>query len=615
MTIYENNLEALKKRNQDLYEFVKTMEQEEERDSCSLVMSKNNQPLISIQINGGTYILGSRYNPDVEAERFAKQYAQVTDGAHMSFLGFGSGVIPRKIVEQTKPHIHYLFYEPSADIFLFAMKQYDLTDLFLNTRLDVVVKGCKEKHLDAVLAQHVTVSNYQFCTFDALPTYRKLFESDFEKMRQDYVYIVEMVKSNIMTAIHFAESKVKNEIYNLKEVFHCNCQEDFEGCFPTDRPAIVVAAGPSLEKNAHLLKEAKGKFFIIAVDSALRYLVSQDIKPDLAIVADPRKPVVLFENEKVQQIPLAIYGEANHDIVKLMKKQKIIVVSSESAYYNKLFELAGKHMYTLNGGGSVATYAFMLALSWGYKKVVLLGQDLALGTDKVHAGKDDIDTFKLQGKKIEIEGYYGDTIYTSPDYDYYRKWYEMAIRRLEDIEVINCTEGGAKIQGATQKSFREVLDEYDVEPFDFEGCIIEKPYTFGGELIPKIQSFMKQSVRNCDNIKRILKQGIRNADRGALLIRENRYTIPDIKKLRKSLAEDAKKIDAYEEIYYLNTYTEKDFGFVLEDLLVAKDDDMEECCRIFEKMSAYMGALYAVADDVKAMFTEVYEAISPEEQV
>lgn len=613
MTIYEKNLGALKKRDESLYEYIETQVQEKDCSMCSIVMSKNGKPLISMMIDGKEYIFGSRYNPDVEAQRFAKQYESVTNGAHMTFLGFGSGLIVREIVSYLKNEIHFLFYEPSIELFLFALKNYDITDLIENERVRIIVKGCNDSNVDAAIGAYVSVSNYQFCTYDALPQYRKLFEKDFEKLKTDYCYIIETVKSNMMTGQHFAHAKVKNEIANFKEIFHCNCLEDFEDCFPLDRPAVLVAAGPSLEKNVQLLKEAKGKFLIIGVDSALRYLVEQGIMPDVALVADPLKPVRLFEDDKVRQIPLAFYTGANHEIIKLMKHQKLIVASADSAYSNRLFEIVGKHMYTLNGGGSVATYAFVLLMAWGYKKIVLLGQDLALADDKVHAGNDDLDLYKLNNNKIEIEGYYGEKVYTSSDYDFYRRWYEMAIRRLEDVEVINSTEGGAKIQGATQKSFREVIDEYkDVESFDFEGCIRNMPYTFEGDNIQKVKLMFEQSVQNCDNLKRELNAAKRIAERGILLIKENRYTIADIRKLRKKLSDTVKKINSYDEIFYLNVYIQKDYGFVLENLLKVKDDNMDECCRIFEKMADYVGALCSVSDDIKEMFMDVVLSMKEE---
>lgn len=43
----------------------------------------------------------------------------------------------------------------------------------------------------------------------------------------------------------------------------------------TEVPAIIVSAGPSLDKNIRMLKRAKGHAFLIGVDSALKALLRE----------------------------------------------------------------------------------------------------------------------------------------------------------------------------------------------------------------------------------------------------------------------------------------------------------------------------------------------------
>lgn len=50
---------------------------------------------------------------------------------------------------------------------------------------------------------------------------------------------------------------------------------------PLDTTGIVVAAGPSLNKNIYELKKAKGKAFIVAVDTAIKPLLKAGIVPDM----------------------------------------------------------------------------------------------------------------------------------------------------------------------------------------------------------------------------------------------------------------------------------------------------------------------------------------------
>ena len=54
----------------------------------------------------------------------------------------------------------------------------------------------------------------------------------------------------------------------------------------TGLTTYVVAAGPSLEKNIHLLKTISARGVIVCVDAALRYLIHNEIYPEYCISID-----------------------------------------------------------------------------------------------------------------------------------------------------------------------------------------------------------------------------------------------------------------------------------------------------------------------------------------
>jgi hypothetical protein len=55
----------------------------------------------------------------------------------------------------------------------------------------------------------------------------------------------------------------------------------------TGKPALIVSAGPSLDKNIALLKNAVGKALIVSVDTALTPLMEAGIRPDFVLSIDP----------------------------------------------------------------------------------------------------------------------------------------------------------------------------------------------------------------------------------------------------------------------------------------------------------------------------------------
>jgi len=62
----------------------------------------------------------------------------------------------------------------------------------------------------------------------------------------------------------------------------------------TGHPAVIVAAGPSLKKNAHLLKDVQGKALIISCDASLKYLLKEGIKPHLVTSLEREHEVQQF---------------------------------------------------------------------------------------------------------------------------------------------------------------------------------------------------------------------------------------------------------------------------------------------------------------------------------
>ncbi len=611
MSVYNKNLQVLKEKDKVLYQAVLDWN-EPMRDQCFVQETRNGSQILGIKQDGKDYYMGSRYNPEKEAERFAEQYHSLVNESYMIYLGLGDGRIARNVISKKGNRVQYLFYEPSPDIFLYVLHHFDVSDILENDRVRVMVKGMGDKVLDVEIGKEITDENFKWCILDAMPLYKQLFSEDYEMIRQKYSFLVSLVAANLTTVGYFGKEEAYNNILNLKELFHSNCEEDFEGVFPTDRPAIIVAAGPSLEKNVQYLKQAKGKMLIIAVDTALRYLVSQGVQPDLAVIADPKKPVRLFEDNEVRKIPLALCSGANNEIVRLMKDEKVIFISAEGAYYEKMYQIAGKHMYELFSGGSVATVAFVLARAWGYSEIVLVGQDLALAPDKVHAGKDDVDVHKLNQNKIEIEGYYGDKVYTSPDYNFYREWYEMIIpRKIGNLklEVINATEGGAKIKGSKQMRLKEVVDSFNSEPFDFEGTIRNMPYTFNCEQRREVINMWKESILHIDELKERLEIGIYEISCAIDTIKTKKTNLFDAEDTRKKIKDIIETCNSYAEIYFVDLLVAEKYKNIIADILNSKSNDLEECVRLFDKQKEYMQQMYLAADEIGMLFVELVKSV------
>lgn len=612
MEYYEKNMKVIQERDEAFYQAILTYELTESECCPELVQAKDGTGITRLTMNGKGWYLNSQYRPLQEAVAFAEQYHAVIDYSFMIFFGFGNGIVARRIRKVMGNHVHMLYYEPSAEIFLHTLYNYDISDLLADDDTEIFVKNINDKNISQVLMANITFDNYRLAIYDALPKYHQLFPKQYQCMEEQYRKAVYKIISYLDTQQVFGRNMVVNCIQNMRHLLNCNYRDDFKGVFPIDMPAVVVAAGPSLEKNVQVLKKMKGKAFIVAVDTALRYLAEEGIKPDLAVTVDPEKPIRLFESEAVRNMLLAMDSSANYKAANLLSRHKVIFSGGNYIYYQKMFELVGREFFFLENGGSVATIAFSLLLEWGFQRIVLVGQDLALTTDKVHAGKDDVDLYKLDRAQIAIEGYYGDTVYTTWDYNVYREWFEKMIEKEHCPEVINATEGGAKIAGAIQMSLQEVMDKYCEKEFDFEKAIQDVPVAFKDENKEQLLELWNDSVKNLEQLKRKLKEGVRLAEEQVRLVQRGSYTKGEMKDLQKRMDKILKECDSYIEIQLVGSMIAAEEERILDDIYEMETSNDEEHCRLLEKLKKYMTSMSDATDEVKELFQTVIDEMTIE---
>lgn len=197
------------------------------------------------------------------------------------------------------------------------------------------------------------------------------------------------------TQIRYSAVEMDNLFHNVK--YLCNGSITTQLCdiIPTDIPAIIVSAGPSLNKNILELKNAKNKAFIVAVDTAVRPLVNAGIIPDMYVVVDGLKPKELLDFDEAKKIPLMPSITSTKEILQNHTGKKIFYFEGQNFIWSMMM-MNGIPFSTVSCGGSVACSAFSLVYKLGFSRIILVGQDLALTGNKTHAD----GTFKSVRMKL-----------------------------------------------------------------------------------------------------------------------------------------------------------------------------------------------------------------------
>ena len=113
----------------------------------------------------------------------------------------------------------------------------------------------------------------------------------------------------------------------------------------------------------------------------------------------------------------------------------------------------------LCGTASVATLSLDIAVKLGCWPIIFIGQDCALSEDADHA--EGVLAHGYSGNSQEeflwVPGYYGENVRTIRNFHNLLQYFERYIASLPVGQVINATEGGAKIIGTVQQSLQETL--------------------------------------------------------------------------------------------------------------------------------------------------------------
>ena len=495
--------------------------------SINTISAKDGTEILEIQSNGKVYRMNSAYGPYAEAEKFAGQYQGLEEGSVLLVFGYGNGIFPRALMKACSERMQIVFYEPSTEI-LRGIKNIDeeLEQIFSEKGYIVAPEKLRDdkriyltSQLPKLLEQLVTYSNYNKIVYTALPKYRDVFPEEYKHFQELIAYRINKFRSNIATAKYMGHDAVVNNIRNLRHIPESYCGDSFAGIFPEDMPAIIVSAGPSLEKNVQDLKQAKGKALIVCTDSAIKYLLRQNVMSDLLVTVDPLKPLQLFDDERINGIPIVGSPDMNYRILEKLPHSKVIFASSENTYIQQLYGEAGHHIERLESGGSVATLAFSLCRYWGFSHIILTGQDLALADRQRYVGQGVLPSDNKR-QLLEVEDIYGKTVYAPKDYYSYLKWFEQAIAAHPEVRVIDATEGGAKIAGTEVMTLQEALSEYEESDFDFgEYMKTVKPAFSDAE-----KEDVNRQIRNSRNrlclLLEKLQEGIALSEKGLALCRQ-----------------------------------------------------------------------------------------------
>ncbi len=472
-------------------------------------------------------LVASAYDPEGEGARLAAQVPEEVDlvlalgfgtGHHLAPLGGAEGR-SLLILEPRLPLLHRAFgLGPLPFLGLDAVELHDEVEPFLTTLARVYNPGMR---------LHVLV-------------HPSLARSHPEEVRDVIARIArtkEIGDTNAATvragAQAWSDATFQNASHMLTRPSLDALLDVAEGV-----PAVVCAAGPSLDQQLPRLRAERDRLFVVAIGQSLRSLATAGIQPDL---------VYVIENQDVthqlRDVPtlgdqtLVLAPHAHPDLYALPVRHRVVALDASNPVGRWLGQLAG-HRAVVNSGGSVALSAVWLAERLGASRIALLGQDLAFSGGRRYAadspygaleveqdedGEVYFTNLKVKARLFDrptpdrelapntlfVEGWHGDRVLTDRSYAGFREAYRGVGRMLaaRGCEVVNCTEGGAKISGLRHATFEDWLAEGPGEPSSAREALPARLAAHRPPELAAVRRGIAEFVRGLESVRRLAKRG------------------------------------------------------------------------------------------------------------
>ncbi|NME95930.1 motility associated factor glycosyltransferase family protein [Clostridium cochlearium] len=550
-------------------------------EEYSLEKSKDNKYIIRINKEGKKIYVGSKYNVQRDIDEFLEELGDINPRSIIVIFGLASGEHIKELLNKLEENNKVLIVEPDINV-LNKFLEVEYAENIINDDRVVLCLYEKGKMEDVFNINIGTMDVKRNIKIKEFSNYSKFYQQEFLETFNVFKKVMENSLMDNATTKHFSETFTKAFISNLKHIVESTPINYFKNKFE-GKSAIVVSAGPSLEKNVHELKEVQDNFIIITGARSLGTLIKNNIIPDFICMVDPIEFNSRFIEDYLEyKIPLVFYENTSYHAMNLHKGSKVLF--SGNPLTSIILEY---NVDLLTTGGSVAHICTSFAAYIGCSPITFIGQDFAYTEEKFHA---DSSAFKEENKVdekidfIKVKDVFGNLVKTDRKLNAYRVNMEEIIKNHKDKTFINSTEGGANMEGTKVQPLSKTIEEYGKEKIEKEKIqnILNHPPIVKKK---KIMKYLEKSEKILKEIYKKSQTALDYSNDMYLAFTQNKNI--NMNNINKKLDE----IDDYikenrEKMILINSLLFEVIENVLcnpEYMLTSKDSEREQGIKVAEK--------------------------------
>ena len=555
--VFEKNIIALKEKNaglaDKLLKYVLT-------DVPQLVKENN-----AYNFSYKGKLLHNPLSPLGEAAEIFAMAENTPVTIHLIY-GIGLGYLFQ--VTSAKSQGTVILYEPDLNILRTAFALVDFSNDILKSNVfitDDFTEAC------GYIYQKSNMKNTPLLL--STTAYRELNEAQFNDMvtalqqevgrfSLDLKYTKEKFYSLILKIIH-------NVPKLLNEIPLCEIKDAYKG-----KTAVIVSAGPTLDRNIKTIKKYRENIVLITVGTAIKSLAKHDITPDFLCIIESYDSSKQISGLDLKEVNFVTEPYAHENIRNFEFKQTFSHVSQNLPVNDFWCNISGVNNSEYVSKGTVSYTALNTARILGCSKIVLVGQDLAYiegqcyskdsaYKDLVCKYNDNLKKWEITAKNLEefasslsnsedaefrkqkaierinnlnaslyyVKGINGDMIPTESVYAAFIQPLSEFTQNYPDREYINTSLVGAQIDGFKNLSLEEALQDtskienrevntdfkYDVQYIKdnlFKAKESLNPALLIAEELKKISKNLSNDIKRYKNITPEILKGLKKLTTG-----------------------------------------------------------------------------------------------------
>lgn len=549
--ILKSNLEFISKHNKNLSERISQITDY----TKNFEIKTNLAGEYNLVING--MAVHSLTGAVEETKTIMSELPHNENGSIHLIYGIGLGYLPDEFINNAKGTI--IVYEQDIETLHFVLSVVDFSQIFKTGRLYMASALNELEEILYNVYKYKAKASLSFVDY-----YKTQNRHDFEAFRIWLIRKIELIDHNYKLQMYKMFTFFESTLKELDKKYKIPLLTDYKDAFK-NKPAIIVSAGPSLNKNIELLKKYKDNAFVFCVGTALRSLYNNDITPDFLNVIETVNTSLHYNlpNSKDINFIAEPYSEKSYFDIEF--KNRFVTPSLETDASRWFLEKAEKELTPFETKGTVAYHALYSAYYLGCNPIILIGQDLAYTDGQCYSKgskfdglqcvfDDETQKYMIAPKNFEeyrdsyyasegfeeegknrgikallkrlnqniqfVKGQNGEMLPTDSVYSIFIDYFkEFSASYGHERTLINSSLGGALIDGFETSPLDKVCEKYANKPINKEKLIssLRTKESFDSKVVIKnlkkdlavfkeIHPLLREGASVSTNIKEILEK-------------------------------------------------------------------------------------------------------------